>query len=129
MPLYQAAAVLKKANLSERQGRKVTGLKGPRTLKTAGPPGEPEMLRREQAGVEASSLRTREDVRRYVEHLRKRPVAKNLSVKCWQVARRATLLSALCLAMLQYYFLSVGVDILSMPGVTVFVLSLKSSVS
>jgi hypothetical protein len=47
------------------------------------------------SGCEAPSLRTRENVRRYVEPLRKKTVGENLSV----------------------------------PGLTVFVWSLKSSVS
>jgi hypothetical protein len=70
--------------------------------------------------VEPRFLRTHEDVRRYVEQVGKRTLAADPSVKRWHFARCAALFSVLCFAMLQYYFFSVGVTILSMPTLTVF---------
>ena len=74
-------------------------------------------------------LRTHDDVRRYVGEIGKRVAAADLSVKRWHFARRATLFSVLSFAMLQYYFFSVGVAILSMPTLTVFVSPLWLSFS
>jgi hypothetical protein len=38
-----------------------------------------------------------------------------------QVFRRAALLSVLCLALLQYYFFTIGLEIVSMSHLTVFI--------
>jgi hypothetical protein len=66
-------------------------------------------------------LRTREDVRRYVAaaaggHLARHAAASRRQ----QLVRQVGLLSLLCFAVLQYYFLSIGVEILSMPNLIVF---------
>jgi hypothetical protein len=67
-------------------------------------------------------LRTRDDVRRYVGTLPARNAARQAGiVRRQQLFRRATLLSALCFSVLQYYFLSIGVEMLSIPNLIVFI--------
>lgn len=77
-------------------------------------------MARAQDYLEPRFLRTQDDVRRYVEQVAKRTAAAAPGVKRWHFARRATLLATLSFATLQYYLLSVGVVILSMPALTVF---------
>ena len=71
-----------------------------------------------------TSLPTREDVRRYLYAVAARNAASHADTRRRQrVVRRATLLLALCFSILQYYFLSVGLEIVSIPSFTVFIRS------
>jgi hypothetical protein len=67
-------------------------------------------------------LRTREEVRRYVAAHAARKAARHVGTwRTPQFFRRTTLLSVLCFSTLQYYFLSIGLEILSIPNLIVFV--------
>ena len=67
------------------------------------------------------TIRTREDARRYVDGLLVRGNAPDLpSVRRWRLAAKATLLTLLAFSGLQYYFLNVFLEIMSLPGMTVF---------
>jgi hypothetical protein len=69
-------------------------------------------------------LPTREDVRRYLDAVAARNAARHADTwRRQRVVRRATLLLALCCSILQYYFLSIGVEIVSLPSFTVFIRS------
>ena len=69
-------------------------------------------------------LLTREDVRRYLHAVAARNAARHAHTwRRQKVVRRATLLITLCLSILQYYFLSIGVEIVSLPSVIVFIRS------
>jgi hypothetical protein len=74
----------------------------------------------DEAGMTVS-LRTREDVRRYVDAAAGGHLARHAAASRRQrLVRQVGLLSVLCFAVLQYYFLSIGVEILSMPNLIVF---------
>jgi hypothetical protein len=65
---------------------------------------------------------TREEIRQSVENsLQAAAAAQERAVRRSQLVRRTTLLSLLCFSVLQFYFLSLGVELLSMPRLTVFV--------
>lgn len=69
-------------------------------------------------------LPTREDVRRYLHAVAAQNAARH--AETWRrqkVVRRATLLITLCFSILQYYFLSIGLDIVSISSFTVFIRS------
>ena len=68
-----------------------------------------------------TSLHTREGVRQDLGEAKQSAPAAEPSVERGKVARRAALLFALCLAVLQYYFMSVGEEILSLQSTTVFI--------
>jgi hypothetical protein len=69
-------------------------------------------------------LLSREDVRRYLDAVSTRNAARHADTwRKQKVVRRATLLITLCLSILQYYFLSIGVEIVSLPSLTVFIRS------
>lgn len=70
-------------------------------------------------------LRTREDVRRYISEASTKSARDDLSIRRWQVAGRATLLVVLGYSVLQYYFLTVFVEILSLPDTTVFTVPVR----
>jgi hypothetical protein len=71
--------------------------------------------------TEKNSLkRARGDFRSYMRALSPRSAFDDPNVEAWQVAARAALLVALGVSALQYYFLRVCVEILSLPAVTVF---------
>lgn len=65
-------------------------------------------------------LRSKEDVRRYIEQRSARNANDDPSVRHWRVLGRATLLAVLTYSTLQYYFLHVLVEILSLPSLTTF---------
>lgn len=71
------------------------------------------------------TIRTREDTRRYVRGLDSKSGRNLPSVKRWRRAGQVTLLLLLGYSAFQLYFLGVFVEILSLPGVTVFVPLLK----
>jgi hypothetical protein len=64
-------------------------------------------------------LRTREDVRRYVAARTSRTVDDIPSVRFWRSAGQATLMTLLLYAGMQYYYLHVFVEIMSLPSLTV----------
>jgi hypothetical protein len=77
---------------------------------------------REQFDPKLTRLRTRDDAKRYVGTLGARNAARQAKiVYTQQLCRRATLLSVLCFSVLQYYFLSIGLEILAMPNLIVFI--------
>ena len=66
-------------------------------------------------------LRTREDIRKYVAEVATRNAAASVPrLERWKRLRLMSLFTLLCFAGLQYYFLTVGVEVLSMPRLTVF---------
>jgi hypothetical protein len=67
-----------------------------------------------------SPKRARGDFQKYMRALSPRSVLDHPNVEAWEAAGRATLLVALGVLALQYYFLHVYVEILSLPAVTVF---------
>ena len=70
-------------------------------------------------------LRTREDVGRYISEASTKSARDDLGIRRWQVAGRATLLVVLGYSVLQYYFLTVFVEILSLPDTTVFTVPVR----
>lgn len=67
-----------------------------------------------------SPRRARGDFRSYMRALSPRSALDHPNVEAWQAAARAALLVALGVSALQYYFLHVYVEILSLPALTVF---------
>ena len=67
-----------------------------------------------------SPKRARGDFRKYMRALSPTSAFDHPNVEAWHAAGRATLLVALGVLALQYYFLHVYVEILSLPAVTVF---------
>lgn len=74
-----------------------------------------------QASLTDQQFLSRADVRRYIAHRTARSVDDIPSVRFWRLAGRATLFGVLVYAGLQYYFLHVFVEILSLPSVTTFI--------
>lgn len=71
------------------------------------------------------TIRTRDDTRRYVRDLDSKSGRDLPSVKRWRRAGQMTLFLLLGYSVFQLYFLNIFVEILSLPGVTVFVPLLK----
>lgn len=71
-------------------------------------------------------IRTREDARRYVHALAHKSGRDLPSVARWRRAGQVTLFVLLGYSALQFYFLNVFVEILSLPSLTVFVPLLKA---
>jgi len=67
-----------------------------------------------------SPKRARGDFRLYMRALSPRGPLEEANVETWQVVGRGTLLVALGACALQYYFLHVCAQILSLPAVVVF---------
>lgn len=78
-----------------------------------------ELIRRleKQSG---RAIRTREDVREYVKEVSARKASDDPSVQRWKMAKRVTLLVTLSAAFLQYYFMDVGLQIMSLRELTYF---------
>ena len=68
----------------------------------------------------APTLRSREEVRRYIAARGARSVEDDPSVRFWRLAGRATLITLVVYAALQYYFLHVFVEIMALPALTTF---------
>lgn len=69
--------------------------------------------------ISGRTIRTREDVERYVQQVSSaKPEA---SARRWQTAKSVILLVLACAAALQYYLLDIMLQIASMPRVTFFV--------
>ena len=66
------------------------------------------------------TFRSREEVRRYIEERTARSVDELPSVRFWRLAGRATLITLMVYAALQYYFLHVFVEIMALPALTTF---------
>jgi hypothetical protein len=78
--------------------------------------------RQEEYDPNFSPLRTAEEVRRYVAAHAPRNAARYANtLRRRKIFRRATLLFLLCFSTLQYYFLSIELEILSIPSLIVFV--------
>jgi hypothetical protein len=65
-----------------------------------------------------SELRTREDVRRYLDAISGRTPASSRATRLWFTAKQGMWLLLLVAAFLQYYFLDILVQIDSLPGIT-----------
>lgn len=68
----------------------------------------------------APTFRSRAEVRRYIEARGARRIEDDPSVRFWRLAGRASLVTLLVYATLQYYFLHVFVEIYSLPSLTTF---------
>jgi hypothetical protein len=78
--------------------------------------------RQEEHNPNFTPLRTPEEVRRYVAaHAPRHAARYPNAVRRRKLFRRATLLFLLCFSSLQYYFLGIGLEILSIPGLIAFV--------
>ena len=62
-------------------------------------------------------LRTREDIRRFLEEMKAKKEGADRSTRVWQTVKQATWLLLLTLAFLQYYFMGVLIDINSIPEI------------
>ena len=60
------------------------------------------------------AIRTREDVREVLEEISARKASDDPSVQRWKAAKRVTLLVTLSAAFLQYYFMDVALQIMSL---------------
>jgi hypothetical protein len=65
-----------------------------------------------------TELRTREDVRRYLDAISGRIAAGSRATQLWFTAKQGMWLLLLVAAFLQYYFLDILVQIESLPGIT-----------
>jgi hypothetical protein len=65
-----------------------------------------------------TELRTREDVRRYLDAISERISAGSRATQLWLTAKQGMWLLLLVAAFLQYYFLDILVQIDSLPGIT-----------
>ena len=63
-------------------------------------------------------IRSREDIAAYVAEISQRAQDKHLK---WQSFKNAALCGLLVIAVLQYYYLDVALEILAQPSLTVFV--------
>lgn len=70
-------------------------------------------------------LRTRADVRAYLNELAERSNATDKAVQRWQTAKVMTLGVLGAFAVLQFYFLDVMLQMISIPQLTVFVATSK----
>ena len=68
--------------------------------------------------VSGRKLRTREDVRRYLEEIAAKARDENLAVRFWQTVKQATWLFMVIFAFLQYYYMDVLSEIASIRQVT-----------
>ena len=67
------------------------------------------------------SIRTREDIKAYLDEVAARKAADEPSVRRWQQAKTITLIGLATFAFVQYYMVDVMVQILSLRETTVFV--------
>jgi hypothetical protein len=67
------------------------------------------------------SIRTREDIKAYIDEVGARKAADDPSVRRWQTAKTAVLIGLSVFAFIQYYYMDVMVQILSLRETTVFV--------
>ena len=75
----------------------------------------------------ATEIRTPDDARRYIEALSSKSGRDLPSVARWRRASQVTLLVLLAFSSLQFYFMNVFIEILSMPSLTVFVPLVKGA--
>ena len=67
------------------------------------------------------AIRTREDVSEYLKEISARKAGDDPSVQRWKAAKRVTLLVTLSAAFLQYYFMDVALQIMSLRELVQFV--------
>jgi len=67
------------------------------------------------------SIRTREDIKAYVDEMSARRAADQPSVRWWQKAKTITLVALAAFAFIQYYMLDVMVQIMALRENTFFV--------
>ena len=71
--------------------------------------------------MENPRIRTRADIRDHINGLYIRGNGRELpSVRRWRLAAKATMGTVLLYSALQYYFITVFMEIDSLPGITVF---------
>jgi hypothetical protein len=73
-------------------------------------------------------MRTRDDARQHVHALALKRGRTLPGVARWRRAAQATLVVLLSFSALQFYFMTVFIEILSLPGLTVFVPLLKGGI-
>ena len=66
-------------------------------------------------------IRTREDIKAYLDEVAARKAADDPSVRRWQQAKTITLIGLATVAFVQYYMMDVMVQILSLRETTVFI--------
>lgn len=66
------------------------------------------------------AIRTREDVRAVLKEISARKAGDDPSVQRWKAAKRVTLLVVLSAAFLQYYFMDVALQIMSLRDLVLF---------
>ena len=66
-------------------------------------------------------IRTREDIKAYLDEVAARKATDDPSVRRWQQAKTITLIGLATVAFVQYYMMDVMVQILSLRETTVFV--------
>ena len=66
-------------------------------------------------------LRTREDIRRYLEEISEKRPERSPVTELWHIARQGMWLLLLVSAYLQYYFLDILVEIDSLPSIQITV--------
>ena len=71
--------------------------------------------------VSGRRIRTREDIKAYLDEVAARKAADEPSVRRWQQAKTITLIGLATFAFVQYYMMDVMVQILSLRETTVFV--------
>ena len=71
--------------------------------------------------VSGRRLRTRDDIKAYVEEMSSRKAADQPSVLWWQKAKTVTLIGLTVFAFIQYYMMDVMVQIMSLRETTFFV--------
>jgi len=76
----------------------------------------------------ARHIRTPEDARRYVRALSSKSGRELPGVARWRRAGQVTLFVLLAFSGLQFYFMNVFIEILSLPSLTVFVPLLKGGI-
>lgn len=71
--------------------------------------------------VSGRRIRTRDDIKAYIDEVGARKAADDPSVRRWQAAKTVTLIGLGVFAFIQYYMMDVMVQILSLRETTVFV--------
>lgn len=81
----------------------------------------PDVLLKHLETLSGKSLRTREDVDRFVNELSLRKPEESPAARYWQLAKQATWLLLLLATFLEYYFVDIMLQIDSIPEIRVSV--------
>jgi len=85
------------------------------------PPASREELIQYLEQASGRSIRTRDDIKAYVEEMAARKAADEPSVIWWRRAKTATLIGLTVFAFVQYYMIDVMVQIMALRETTFFV--------